>query len=34
MIPPAIAFIAWFWPRREEERKNKSVEKSPSEQGA
>ena len=30
MIPPAIAFILWFWPREEEVNKNKSVEVSPS----
>ena len=29
MIPPAIAFIAWFWPRKQETDNNKTVEKSP-----
>jgi cytochrome c oxidase subunit I+III len=29
LIPPTIAFIGWFWPRKEETEKNKSVEKSP-----
>ena len=29
LIPPAIAFIAWFWPREEEIEKNRTVEKSP-----
>jgi len=29
LIPPTIAFIGWFWPRKEETDKNKSVEKRP-----
>jgi cytochrome c oxidase subunit 1 len=29
MIPPAIAFIAWFWPRREETEEHLASEKSP-----
>jgi cytochrome c oxidase subunit 1 len=29
LIPPTIAFIGWFWPRKEETEKNKSVEKRP-----
>lgn len=34
LIPPTIAFIAWFWPTEKEIRKNKTVEKSPSETSA
>ena len=29
MIPPAIAFIAWFWPRRDETAQGAAVEKRP-----
>ena len=29
MIPPAIAFIAWFWPNKEETAEHLSLEKRP-----
>jgi hypothetical protein len=29
MIPPAIAFIAWFWPTKDEVAEHAPLEKSP-----